>query len=212
MTSARLLIPSLLIVGSCSSPPKPSTVDESQKRPANAAAAVELQACKGELQSSRNLVAEKSRAAESSRASLDRLTALQRARPATEPGASDARSTVYTILFPFAGTKVDLPLAQAEQLSREAQLAPLVLLSGRTDGTSESAAESRIARERAEAVRSYLVAAGVSPARIRTTWQPVGDHAAGNTFAGGRALNRRVEIEIYRLAPRMAQLGLPDPS
>ena len=212
MTSARLLIPSLLILGSCSSPPKPPTVDESQKRPANAAAAVELQACKGELQSSRILVVEKSRAAESSRASLDRLAALQRARPATEPGASDARSTVYTILFPFAGTKVDLPLAQAEQLSREAQLAPLVLLSGRTDGTSESAAESRIARERAEAVRSYLVAAGVSPARIRTTWQPVGDHAAGNTFAGGRALNRRVEIEIYRLAPRMAQLGLPDPS
>jgi len=212
MTSARLLIPSLLILGSCSSPPKPPTVDESQKRPANAAAAVELQACKGDLQSSRILVAEKSRAAEYSRASLDRLAALQRAPPATEPGASDARSTVYTILFPFAGTKVDLPLAQAEQLSREAQLAPLVLLSGRTDGTSESAAESRIARERAEAVRSYLVAAGVSPARIRTTWQPVGDHAAGNTFAGGRALNRRVEIEIYRLAPRMAQLGLPDPS
>jgi len=135
----------------------------------------------------------------------------RRRRPSLEP-ASDARSTVYTILFPFAGTKVDLPLAQAEQLSREAQLAPLVLLSGRTDGTSESAAESRIARERAEAVRSYLVAAGVSPARIRTTWQPVGDHAAANTLAGGRALNRRVEIEIYRLAPRMAQLGLPDPS
>jgi hypothetical protein len=98
MTSARLLIPSLLILGSCSSPPKPPTVDESQKRPANAAAAVELQACKGDLQSSRILVAEKSRAAEYSRASLDRLAALQRAPPATEPGASDARSTVYTIL------------------------------------------------------------------------------------------------------------------
>ncbi len=212
MAPARLLIPALLILGSCSSPHKPPTVDESQRRPANAAAAVELQACKGDLQNSRILVTEKSRAAESARASFDKLAALRQSRPATEPRANDTRSTVYTILFPFGSTKVDLAPAQAEQLGREAQFAPLILLSGRTDGTHESAAEGRIARERAEAVRSYLVAAGVSPARIRTTWQPIGDHAAANTLAGGRALNRRVEIEIYRLAPRIAQLAVVDPS
>lgn len=212
MATTRLLIPLLLILGSCSSPPKPPTVDESQKRPANAAAAVDLQACKGDLQNSRILVTEKSRAAESARASFAKLAAMRQSQPATEPRADDARGTVYTIVFPFASTKVDLQPAQAEQLGREAQFAPLILLSGRTDGTNETAAESRIARERAEAVRSYLVAAGVSPARIRTTWQPVGDHAAQNTVAGGRALNRRVEIEIYRLAPRIAQLAVADAS
>jgi outer membrane protein OmpA-like peptidoglycan-associated protein len=51
------------------------------------------------------------------------------------------------------------------------------------------------------AVRDYLVAAGVDPARIRATYQPAGDHVADNVSAGGRGLNRRVEIELYRALP-----------
>ena len=78
---------------------------------------------------------------------------------------------------------------------------PLVVLRGRTDGTTDSPIESRIARERAAAVRDYLAAAGVDPTRIRATYQPAGDHAADNTAATGRAANRRVEVEVYRTAP-----------
>ena len=55
--------------------------------------------------------------------------------------------------------------------------------------------------DRAAAVRDYLVAAGVDPARIRATYQPAGDHVADNVSAGGRGLNRRVEIEMYRALP-----------
>lgn len=62
-------------------------------------------------------------------------------------------------------------------------------------------AASRIARDRAAAVRDYLVAAGVDPARIRATYQPAGDHIADNVSASGRHLNRRVEIEMYRALP-----------
>jgi outer membrane protein OmpA-like peptidoglycan-associated protein len=50
-------------------------------------------------------------------------------------------------------------------------------------------------------VRDYLVAAGVDPARIRATYQPAGDHVADNASAGGRGLNRRVEVELYRALP-----------
>ena len=50
-------------------------------------------------------------------------------------------------------------------------------------------------------MRDYLVAAGVDPKRIRDTYQPVGDHAADNTSAAGREMNRRVEIEVYRALP-----------
>jgi outer membrane protein OmpA-like peptidoglycan-associated protein len=50
-------------------------------------------------------------------------------------------------------------------------------------------------------VRDYLVAAGVDPARIRATYQPAGDHLADNVSAGGRGLNRSVEIELYRALP-----------
>ena len=76
-----------------------------------------------------------------------------------------------------------------------------MLLRGRTDGATDSAAESRIARERAAAVRDYLVGAGVDPDRIRATYQPAGDHAADNSSPAGQGMNRRVEIEVYRALP-----------
>ena len=211
MKLSTLLIPTLLTLASCSSPPKPPSVDESHKRPANATASVELQVCKSDLHNTQILAAEKSRDAESTRAAFFKLAALQQAQPVLQT-SPETRSTVYAILFPFGGTRVDLPSGQAEQLIREARTAPLILLSGRTDGANENPAESRIARERSEAVRTYLVIAGVAPARIRATWQPVGDHAAENTSVGGRALNRRVEIEIYRFVPRIATLDQATPS
>jgi outer membrane protein OmpA-like peptidoglycan-associated protein len=83
----------------------------------------------------------------------------------------------------------------------EAKSAPLVMLRGRTDGQTDTLAESRIARDRANAVRDYLVAAGIDAARIRATHQPTGDPVADNGGSSGQALNRRVEVEIYRVAP-----------
>jgi hypothetical protein len=47
---------------------------------------------------------------------------------------------------------------------------------------------------------------------IRATWQPIGDTVADNDSAAGRALNRRVEIEIYRAAPQVIALGPPSPA
>ena len=67
--------------------------------------------------------------------------------------------------------------------------------------STDSAAESRIARERSAAVRDYLVGAGIDPARIRATHQPTGDFAADNSSPAGRGVNRRVEIEVYRSLP-----------
>ncbi len=47
----------------------------------------------------------------------------------------------------------------------------------------------------------YATAAVVATA----TYQPAGDHVADNASAGGRGLNRRVEIELYRVLP----VGMP---
>jgi len=55
------------------------------------------------------------------------------------------------------------------------------------------------------------VQAGVDPARIRTTYQPIGDHVADNVSADGRALNRRVEIEIYRELPQVVAVSQASP-
>jgi outer membrane protein OmpA-like peptidoglycan-associated protein len=119
------------------------------------------------------------------------------AAPVQQPKAN----SVFTVRFDFGSTRVVIPADVAATLVDDAKASPLVMLRGRTDGTSDAPAESRIARDRAASVRDYLVAAGVDPARIRATYQPAGDHVADNASAGGRGLNRRVEIELYRVVP-----------
>jgi len=201
-------VPWLLLLTSCSSPPKPPTVDESQKRPVNSQMAVELQVCRNDLQNTRLLAAESGRLAESRRATLANLTARQQILAALQAPADKPplqANSVFTVRFDFGSTLVAVPADIAATLVADARAAPLVLLRGRTDGSSDAPVESRIARERAAAVRDYLVAAGVDPARIRATYQPVGDHVADNSSDSGRGLNRRVEIELYRALP----VGMP---
>ncbi len=212
MRTPLLLTAMSLALGSCSSPPKPPTVDESLKRPANAAVAVELQVCKSELQNTRILVSETTRLAESASQNATemaaRLALQQHALAARPAAAADTANAVYTVHFAFGSAQLAVPEPSAAMLIEQARTASLVMLRGRTDGTADAPSESRIARDRAAAVRAYLVQAGVEPARIRTTWQPVGDHSADNGTSGGRDLNRRVEIELYRLPPQaMAPLA-----
>lgn len=216
MRASLLLIAMSLALGSCSSPPKPPTVDESLKHPANAAVAVELQVCKSELHNTRILASESTRLGESANQSATEMAtrlALQQQAIAARPAAvADTANAVYTVHFAFGSAQVTVPEPGAVMLIEQARTAALVMLRGRTDGTAESPSESRIARDRAAAVRAYLVQAGVEPARIRITWQPVGDHSADNATSGGRDLNRRVEVELYRLPPQamapLAQLRL----
>jgi outer membrane protein OmpA-like peptidoglycan-associated protein len=206
MHNAKSFVPCLLLLASCSSPPKPPTVDESQKRPANSQMAVELQVCKNDLQNTRILATESGRRADMTATTLanmaarQQLVAAMQAAP-TAPAPSVRANVVHTVHFDFGSTRVVVPADVASPLIEEAKAAPLVLLLGRTDGATDSRGESRIARERAAAVRDYLVAAGVDPARIRATYQPAGDHVAENASPTGRGLNRRVEIEVYRVLP-----------
>jgi outer membrane protein OmpA-like peptidoglycan-associated protein len=205
----RAALPGLLtlLLGACSSPPTPPTVDESLRRPANAQIAVELQVCKNDLQNTRILATESSRLAETSAATLAHLAARQQLVTSLQQRAM--ANSVHTIRFAFNSTKVDIPTDTASTLLEDAKTAPLVLLRGRTDGASDSPAESRMAQARASAVRDYLIASGVDPSRIRTTHQPSGDHVADNRSPQGRYLNRRVEIEVYRALPVAHQASPP---
>jgi outer membrane protein OmpA-like peptidoglycan-associated protein len=204
-------LPWLLLVTSCSSPPKPPTVDESRRRPVNAAMAVDLQSCRSDLENTRILAKEGVRSAEASSQAIARMVQQQQLLVrGIETNAAAQRNLLVPVLFAFGSTQVNVPEADATRIVDEARTAPLVVLRGRTDGTAESPSESAIARQRAAAVEAWLVQSGVDRARIRTTWQPVGDHAADNSTPGGRTLNRRVEIEIYRAAPIVTAAGAPD--
>lgn len=204
-------LPWLLLVTSCSSPPRPPTVDESRRRPVNAAMAVDLQSCRSDLENTRILAKESVRSAEASSQAVARMVQQQQLLVrGIETNAAAQRNLLVPVLFAFGSTQVKVPEADATRIVDEARTAPLVVLRGRTDGTAESPSESAIARLRAAAVEAWLVQSGVDRARIRTTWQPVGDHAADNSTPGGRTLNRRVEIEIYRAAPIVTAAGAPD--
>lgn len=211
MRTTILLTPFMLtltLLASCGSPPKPPSVDESSKRPVNSATAVELQVCKNELQNTRLLATEATRLADSTSATLASISARQQALLSLQaadgplPQAKPAQGNpIYTVRFAYGSSRVEIPADAAQLLLAEAKSAPLVMLRGRTDGQTDTLAESRIARDRANAVRDYLVAAGIDAARIRATYQPTGDPVADNGSSSGQALNRRVEVEIYRAAP-----------
>lgn len=202
--------PLFVLFTACSSPPKPPSVDESQKRPVNSQMAIELQVCKNDLQNTRILATESSRLAETTAATLAHMAARQQLMASIQE--KSLANSVRIVHFGFNSTRVSIPSEEATALVEEAKAAPLVVLRGRTDGTSDSSAESRIAQARAHAVRDYLVASGVDPSRIRATHQPSGNHLADNRNARGRNLNRRVEIEIYRVLPLSPQLSVsPQP-
>jgi outer membrane protein OmpA-like peptidoglycan-associated protein len=213
MQNTITLIPCLLVLASCGSPPKPPTVDESLKRPANSQTAVELQVCRNDLQNTRLLATESGRLAQTTAATLANQAVRQQTLATLQARADQPvpANTIYTVRFEFGSSRVTLPADIAAPLIAQARTAPLVLLRGRTDGSADLPAEARIARDRATTVRDYLVAAGVDPARIRATYQPAGDPVADNVSATGRALNRRVEIEIYRVAPQ-ALAAASDPA
>lgn len=198
----------LLVISSCSSPPKPPSVDESRRRPVNTAMAVELQSCRSELADTRILATESARNVEANSQAMARMVQQQQLLVRSiEINAAAQRNRLFTVLFAFGSAELALPNADAARIVEEARAAALVVLRGRTDGASESRAQSAIARRRADEVQAWLVRSGVDRARIRATWQPVGDHAADNETSGGRTLNRRVEIEIYPAAPIVAAAG-----
>jgi len=194
----------LLLLAACSAPPKPPAVDETTRRPANDSTSVELQICRNDLHNDRLQATQSSRFAQANAAFLDQLSLRQQSLAAALEASvhrEEPRNRIFTVLFGFASADVVISPPDAQLLVDAAKAAPLVLLRGRTDGSSDTLDEARIARARATAVRDYLVAAGVSAERIRMTYQPTGDHAADNGSAIGRAMNRRVEVELYPALP-----------
>ena len=164
MRNTTPFVPWLLVLASCSSPPKPPTVDESLKRPLNSQMAVELQVCKNDLQNTRILATESSRIAETTAATLSNLAARQQLLAAMQVPTSQQvkANSVFTVRFEFGSTRVAIPPDINAALVEDAKASPLILLRGRTDGTSDAPAESRIAPP-TEASRAEELAGGSPP-------------------------------------------------
>ena len=204
-----------LLLTSCSTPPKPPSVDESTKRPVNARAAVDLKSCQGDLSRATLLVSELARAGLAA-------TALNKALPlpgtattnAADPAIADTVGNLVAVVpFGVGSASWKVEPADAAALVRRAKGAALIMIRGRTDATGDSLQETALARRRAEAAAEFLQLAGVSRDKLRLTWQGAGDPVAspvsGSVAGRGpseRALGRRVEIEFYTAAPVLVSL------
>lgn len=115
-----------------------------------------------------------------------------------------ARVAVGTFTIDAFATGSDaLPATAAAQVAAAAAaLAPhthaTVRIEGFTDSVGAEADNEALGRDRAEAVRAALVAAGVAARRIHGVGVGEGRPAASNATAAGRARNRRVVVQIDR--------------
>jgi outer membrane protein OmpA-like peptidoglycan-associated protein len=130
------------------------------------------------------------------------------------PGAPCAIADVVKVLnlqvVNFASSDAHVPPSAIDDLNQSAQLlkacshngkAPKLEVAGYSDDVGGAAANLELSKERAEAVRSFLVKAGISAdalvARGYGNLRPV----ASNATAGGRFANRRIEFSEAQPQP-----------
>lgn len=70
-------------------------------------------------------------------------------------------------------------------------------LAGHTDNTGSMALNLRLSKDRAEAIKSYLVSQGANASRIEATGYGPNQPIASNKTAEGRQKNRRVEFSLF---------------
>ncbi len=77
----------------------------------------------------------------------------------------------------------------------------LVEIGGHTDDQGADAANVTLSQNRANAVRDYLVAKGITASRLTSMGYGEAKPIAPNRMESGRALNRRVEFQIVKRIP-----------
>lgn len=107
-----------------------------------------------------------------------------------------AATAMVRVQFDTAATGFDADSAVARALVPAAKAAERINVRGRTDSRVAGDADPKIALGRALAARQFLMDRGVDGAKIKVFALPAGDFIAPSGTAEGRALNRRVEIEL----------------
>jgi outer membrane protein OmpA-like peptidoglycan-associated protein len=204
-STASLAICLVLALASCSSPPKPPSVDDSTKRPVNTKAAVDLQSCRGELSRFTILLDELARSNALSTA-LVSTRVPQACAPDVAGGLGAATSKepagsnrISIIEYTLGSASWAIDKVDEDALAQKASTSALIVIRGRTDAVGDSAGETALARRRAESAAEFLRTRGIPAERLRVTWQGAGDSRPQTP--AGRAQNRRVELEFYMAPP-----------
>lgn len=137
-------------------------------------------------------------------------TALQLAPPAPPVSVAECGRLVGELLsrgtVRFVGATADIDALSRGLVDRIAAVLKrcpdsLVRVSGHTDGVGDGAANLRLSEARAKAMVAALGAEGIASDRLTAAGLGSGQPVAPNDTEAGRALNRRIEIEVKERAP-----------
>ena len=87
----------------------------------------------------------------------------------------------------------------ADVLRASARDAKTIEIRGFTDSPIADEVNQRVALARAVSARQWFIASGVPADRIRTRYKSAGDFLVENETESGRAMNRRVEVQLHGL-------------
>jgi outer membrane protein OmpA-like peptidoglycan-associated protein len=132
---------------------------------------------------------------------VDELRALSQRTDEVEARLVTSAAVLFRVQFDTGKTDFKPSDALAKVLIPAAKAAQSINIRGRTDSKIAGPDDPSIALARAQSAQRYLVDQGVDANKIRLSSLAQGDFIAPATVAG-RALNRRVEVELTN--PRYA--------
>jgi outer membrane protein OmpA-like peptidoglycan-associated protein len=179
-----------------------------QQEQAAARTRAELEAAQAALAAERQAREQAEQRATSLNADLARLASVKQ----------DPRGTVITLSGSvlFASNKYTLLPAARERLNQVADALmrgdpnSQFVVEGHTDSRGSVAVNQALSKNRANAVRDYLIERGVPADRITAEGHGSDNPVADNKTADGRANNRRVEI-VVKPPDRLSRVGADRP-
>lgn len=104
------------------------------------------------------------------------------------------------VVLQFADNRFEIQVDEdlLAALGNAARAANRIYLHGHTDAYVASESGTELAIRRAVEVRKLLISLNVAPERIRLFYRGAGNFIANNSTPEGKALNRRVEIELRK--------------
>jgi flagellar motor protein MotB len=124
--------------------------------------------------------------------------------------STNASGVVIRVFHAFARTDFEPSEEVAQALRAGVRGAERVEVRGHTDSNVVNPIDRLIAVERAEKARTWLINNGAEPAKISTRHFTAGHFLTENRTRQGRALNRRVEIDIHNPQLTGNQVALRD--
>ena len=73
-----------------------------------------------------------------------------------------------------------------------------VTISAHTDNSGSDLSNEKLSKNRAEAIKNYLIQRGINDQRLKTLWKGENEPISENDTEGGKAQNRRVTVEFFR--------------